>query len=577
MTPSRVWTQGGVALLSLSLGLLISSASAAPLSDRAVTIYQRTRTFRVPFNLNPADQAKRKELQLWVSSDSGVSWKPKDSIAPTQSYFMFEAPEDGEFWLAVRTVDFEGRVYPRTNDQIVPSMRVIVDTIPPKLTIKPEERSASLASLRWEIHEEHPNLESLTFEYQVEGTKKWLPAPKPKPGWNGVATWDTGFSERVTVKAVVADRAGNKSEIMVKLAGTPFDGALMAANLAAQARSKEAARSASEGKLSSSKVERATVASAQAANAKAKALARTVDRPDGGSRPLLDLQATNAATSPTRPEIEDSRVQRSVARPETEDLDSPRRRLVAPATGSGRSRLASSEPPTTKPDTKDEPPASSQTGRLRGLIEGSEVAAQKLGTSIKRSFTANSPSKLMNSAGTEGSDPAEDHMLGKVVEDQDRDRTNRRASRVDDPETAQAALKGSSPADRPDKAKAPAGNQEIPRLQVATPRFSLDYEAEDFGPNGPVVIELWVTKDGGRTWTKRGADADLKPPIDVDLKANGSYGVSLIARDRLGRGERPPSSGDLPQLWVEVGGHAPVANASGASRSTGLLQRVFGR
>ena len=89
-------------------------------------------------------------------------------------------------------------------------------------------------------------------------------------------------------------------------------------------------------------------------------------------------------------------------------------------------------------------------------------------------------------------------------------------------------------------------------MLVPTPRFKMQYAIEDAGPDGPAVVELWITQDGGRTWIRRGEDPDRKSPFDVDLGGEGTFGLSLVARSASGLGDQPPAPGDPPQSWVEV-------------------------
>jgi hypothetical protein len=90
------------------------------------------------------------------------------------------------------------------------------------------------------------------------------------------------------------------------------------------------------------------------------------------------------------------------------------------------------------------------------------------------------------------------------------------------------------------------------RQLVHDSNVSLDYQIEDSGPSGISVIELWITRDMGRSWNKVGEDSDHESPFEVDLGTDGLYGLSLVAKNGMGFGDRPPAAGDQPQTWVEV-------------------------
>jgi hypothetical protein len=98
----------------------------------------------------------------------------------------------------------------------------------------------------------------------------------------------------------------------------------------------------------------------------------------------------------------------------------------------------------------------------------------------------------------------------------------------------------------------------VPRtLQVASPQFSLQYSVEDAGPEGPALVELWVTRDGGQSWTRQPPDPDRVSPYPVDLGGEGAFGLWLVVQSAASLGDAPPQPGDRPQLWVEVDSTPP--------------------
>ena len=90
------------------------------------------------------------------------------------------------------------------------------------------------------------------------------------------------------------------------------------------------------------------------------------------------------------------------------------------------------------------------------------------------------------------------------------------------------------------------------RVLMRDAELSLEYQIEDQGPSGVSVVELYVTKDRGRTWQFWCKDEDQKSPLQARLDDDGVYGLTLVAKNGLGVGERPPAPGDQPQTWVEL-------------------------
>jgi hypothetical protein len=88
-------------------------------------------------------------------------------------------------------------------------------------------------------------------------------------------------------------------------------------------------------------------------------------------------------------------------------------------------------------------------------------------------------------------------------------------------------------------------------LFVNSKRIQLNYEVTNKGKSGVAAIELWVTTDG-RNWTKHEERANPEPPYVVEVKGEGLYGFTLVARSGVGLGDPPPNVGDPPQVKIEV-------------------------
>jgi hypothetical protein len=87
----------------------------------------------------------------------------------------------------------------------------------------------------------------------------------------------------------------------------------------------------------------------------------------------------------------------------------------------------------------------------------------------------------------------------------------------------------------------------------------LDYELEQTGHEGVARVELWGTRDGGRSWQKYAADDDNRSPLVVTVDGEGLYGFRMVVQTAAGQSEFPPQSGEQPELWVGVDLHRPVA------------------
>ncbi len=90
-------------------------------------------------------------------------------------------------------------------------------------------------------------------------------------------------------------------------------------------------------------------------------------------------------------------------------------------------------------------------------------------------------------------------------------------------------------------------------------KFALQYELADVGTSGVSKIELWGTRDGGKSWRNYAVDDDNRSPVEVSVEEEGDYGFTIAA---VAAGElrgTPPQPGDTPEMWVKVDLTPPMA------------------
>ena len=213
-----------VALAALLFGAAgpahISRADEPAAADRSAGvpfIYQNKRSFRIPFHIDAQGRAHLKEVQLWVSEDSGSRWEPRSRTAPDMGKFTFRTSHDGEFWFATRALTVDGKYSPPMNQTVEPSMKVVVDTVAPSIVLQSEGRRGSSATVRWDVKDECLDLKTLLLEYQVEGASDWRKVPIRRRSPRGSQTWDAGTADALRVRGSVADKAGNVADTEIVL------------------------------------------------------------------------------------------------------------------------------------------------------------------------------------------------------------------------------------------------------------------------------------------------------------------------------------------------------------------------
>lgn len=129
------------------------------------------------------------------------------------------------------------------------------------------------------------------------------------------------------------------------------------------------------------------------------------------------------------------------------------------------------------------------------------------------------------------------------------------------------AVEPSSAVPRPSKG-------ERPRM-VNYRLFELEYDIESVGPSGIGRVELWGTRDGGRTWRSFALDNDSRSPLLVSVAGEGIYGFRVTVTNGVGLGGDPPVPGDPPDVVIGVDLSKPTARIisarQGVEDETGKL------
>ncbi len=206
----------------LLFGLADRLASAQAVADKPARrevplVYWKHRNFRIPINLSADQKSRIKEVILLASDDLGDTWESKSRTDGSHPAFSYRATHDGEFWFTVQTRTTDGKVSPSLDSTVEPKMKVVIDTVAPSLSLEPERRRGSLASVRWEVKDRNLDLRSLFLEYQVEGVGVWNRVPIGNPKLIGSRSWDAGTSEPLKVRMTVSDRAANVTERLIDL------------------------------------------------------------------------------------------------------------------------------------------------------------------------------------------------------------------------------------------------------------------------------------------------------------------------------------------------------------------------
>ena len=132
------------------------------------TISTRLAGFGVPFKVDPEDQSYI-EVHLYVSADQGKTWQFYDRKQTDADEFPFQSKGDGEYWFALRTLSRDRKLLPE--GKIGPELKIVVDTVKPKLDFRIETDPAGRVVCRWRAEDPNINPRSLRIQYREDRTQ----------------------------------------------------------------------------------------------------------------------------------------------------------------------------------------------------------------------------------------------------------------------------------------------------------------------------------------------------------------------------------------------------------------------
>jgi hypothetical protein len=167
--------------------------------------------FRIPFRFDAAalERMNARELRLYVSSDGGNAWELTQSIGIESGRFEFQAPGDGEYRFAVKTLDARNQLHP-PGEVFETGLIVLVDATPPELKLDLRSSSPGKVELHWRAAD--PNLDpaSLRLEYTQPGVDEWQSVSVAARS-TGHTAWSAPQGGIVAVRGAISDRAGNQT------------------------------------------------------------------------------------------------------------------------------------------------------------------------------------------------------------------------------------------------------------------------------------------------------------------------------------------------------------------------------
>lgn len=398
-----------------------------------------SRSIKLPIKYEKDRKAIR-QVKLYVARNGENTWYQEAAVPPDRDAFTYIAKEDGLYWFTMVEEDMQGRTIPADLTRTAPDLKVVVDTVQPRVQFTNAKRNGEEVVVEWFIDDKHPDENNTKVHFRAAGSDGYWQEVMLPAGAKGGVRFAAGTTNPIVIRVTACDIAGNKSEATHEVPGTGTN-------------------------TTTSMSPSVTVPPV------------TPIMHSGGTTPIPPPDSLAPIAPPVKP----------AAPPATGGLGGP----VAPAGP--------------------------------GAASGTTSPTQPLATVDPRHPVVTATPGVTGNAG--GPSPV-------------------------------AVWAGAPPTGAP--------TVEVSRAQVINYlAFDLGYEVESRGPSGISRVDLWVTRDDGRTWLKwsqhdgKGSSVRVNLGVPANPQPEGTYGFRVVPVSGAGLSEREPVAGDAAELRVVVDVTAP--------------------
>jgi hypothetical protein len=180
----------------------------APASSEAAAFkktFTKNTVFNLPIHMDERTRASLDRVCLYVKAGN-APWVRQESAPPTLPHFSYRVQTDGEYCFTLVTIDKSGRAIPADVNTEPPSLRVVVDTRPPVLSIQPWTSPEGEACVRCTVSDANIDMASVKGLVRGASGEKLLQPHPVHPGVFKVSGHDPLTS---TVVVLASDLAGN--------------------------------------------------------------------------------------------------------------------------------------------------------------------------------------------------------------------------------------------------------------------------------------------------------------------------------------------------------------------------------
>jgi hypothetical protein len=211
----------GLCLFVVSLSPALAQITPTPPAVAPVSlqpIYWQQPLLFIPYQINKELPATRDiaQVQLLVSRTGTGNWMVLQSARPDVQGFSYHAPEDGQYWFALKHLDAKGQTLDGAN--VVSQLHLVIDTGLPQLSLLADTAGNNQIVIRYEAADPNLNPQSLLIEARPSGGL-WTNIPVGLPEVSqpgrliGTTQWTLPqASGEIEIRGSVADSTAQRGQ-----------------------------------------------------------------------------------------------------------------------------------------------------------------------------------------------------------------------------------------------------------------------------------------------------------------------------------------------------------------------------
>jgi hypothetical protein len=182
-----------------------------------------SRIIRLPIKYEK-DRKTIRQVLLFVAHNGENIWYQEASVTSDRDEFLYTAKEDGIYWFTMVVEDLQGRRDPFDIIRMPPDLKVIVDTVPPRVRFTAVQHRGENVVVMWLVDDKYPDENKTRVHFHATGSADsiWQEVSLPISSKFGVR-FAAGTTGPVTVRVTAFDLAGNKTEAFQDVSGSTTD------------------------------------------------------------------------------------------------------------------------------------------------------------------------------------------------------------------------------------------------------------------------------------------------------------------------------------------------------------------